>query len=127
LGFRQQQQEKSAEGTTQQSGEGTQVISGRRYTKMNRCRLVLLCRKRIRLFCDELNALVPFCDASTDRVTTLHWTTAFLRFISKMFGDALKKVQHSRTRRDRLPSPARLQARSRDNKEKDETLIIDLE
>ncbi|AWP10251.1 putative transcription factor-like 5 protein [Scophthalmus maximus] len=48
-------------------------------------------RKRIRLFCDELNALVPFCDASTDRVTTLHWTTAFLRFISKMFGDALKK------------------------------------
>ncbi|XP_035499917.1 transcription factor-like 5 protein isoform X1 [Scophthalmus maximus] len=62
-------------------------------------------RKRIRLFCDELNALVPFCDASTDRVTTLHWTTAFLRFISKMFGDALKK-DFQRTFKDETgPSP----------------------
>ncbi|XP_071332870.1 transcription factor-like 5 protein isoform X2 [Trachinotus anak] len=36
-------------------------------------------RRRIRLCCDELNVLVPFCDSDTDKVTTLQWTTAFLR------------------------------------------------
>ncbi|XP_054465348.1 transcription factor-like 5 protein [Anoplopoma fimbria] len=44
-------------------------------------------RKRIRLYCDELNMLVPFCDSDTDKVTTLQWTTAFLRYIKKTYGD----------------------------------------
>ncbi|XP_014190303.1 uncharacterized protein LOC102292053 isoform X1 [Haplochromis burtoni] len=48
-------------------------------------------RKRIRLCCDELNALVPFCDSETDKVTTLQWTTAFLRYITKTYGDTFKE------------------------------------
>uniref|UniRef100_A0A665V212 BHLH domain-containing protein n=1 Tax=Echeneis naucrates TaxID=173247 RepID=A0A665V212_ECHNA len=49
-------------------------------------------RKRIRLCCDELNMLVPFCDSDTDKATTLQWTTAFLRYINKTYGDAFKEV-----------------------------------
>ncbi|XP_031583693.2 uncharacterized protein LOC116310905 isoform X3 [Oreochromis aureus] len=48
-------------------------------------------RKRIRLCCDELNMLVPFCDSETDKVTTLQWTTAFLRYITKTYGDTFKE------------------------------------
>ncbi|XP_072224084.1 uncharacterized protein [Leuresthes tenuis] len=48
-------------------------------------------RKRIRLCCDELNTMVPFCDSDTDKVTTLQWTTAYLRYINKMYGDAFKE------------------------------------
>ncbi|XP_018556711.1 transcription factor-like 5 protein isoform X1 [Lates calcarifer] len=48
-------------------------------------------RKRIRLCCDELNMLVPFCDSDTDKVTTLQWTTAFLRYINKTYGDTFKE------------------------------------
>uniref|UniRef100_A0A3P9DKB0 BHLH domain-containing protein n=3 Tax=Pseudocrenilabrinae TaxID=318546 RepID=A0A3P9DKB0_9CICH len=48
-------------------------------------------RKRIRLCCDELNTLVPFCDSETDKVTTLQWTTAFLRYITKTYGDTFKE------------------------------------
>ncbi|KAM4570633.1 uncharacterized protein V3H82_010430 [Fundulus diaphanus] len=48
-------------------------------------------RKRIRSCCDELNTMVPFCDSSTDKVTTLQWTTAFLRYINKMYGDSFKE------------------------------------
>nr|XP_020466368.1 transcription factor-like 5 protein [Monopterus albus] len=48
-------------------------------------------RKRIRSCCDELNMLVPFCDSDTDKVTTLYWTTAFLRYISKTYGDTFKE------------------------------------
>ncbi|XP_040920311.1 transcription factor-like 5 protein [Toxotes jaculatrix] len=48
-------------------------------------------RKRIRSCCDELNVLVPFCDSDTDKVTTLQWTTAFLRYINKMYGDTFKE------------------------------------
>ncbi|KAK5604334.1 hypothetical protein CRENBAI_019493 [Crenichthys baileyi] len=48
-------------------------------------------RKRIRLCCDELNTMVPFCDSSTDKVTTLQWTTAFLRYINQMYGDSFKE------------------------------------
>ncbi|XP_044068462.1 transcription factor-like 5 protein isoform X2 [Siniperca chuatsi] len=48
-------------------------------------------RKRIRLSCDELNMLVPFCESDTDKVTTLQWTTAFLRYINKMYGDTFKE------------------------------------
>lgn len=48
-------------------------------------------RKRIRLCCDELNMLVPFCQADTDKVTTLQWTTTYLRYVSKMYGDTIKE------------------------------------
>ncbi|XP_070767303.1 transcription factor-like 5 protein [Enoplosus armatus] len=48
-------------------------------------------RKRIRSCCDELNMLVPFCESDTDKVTTLQWTTAFLRYINKAYGDTLKE------------------------------------
>lgn len=49
-------------------------------------------RRRIRICCDELNLLVPFCNAETDKATTLQWTTAFLKYIQERHGDALKKV-----------------------------------
>ncbi|KAF4097087.1 uncharacterized protein LOC131532042 isoform X2 [Onychostoma macrolepis] len=48
-------------------------------------------RRRIRLCCDELNLLVPFCYADTDKATTLQWTTAFLKYIQEIHGDRLKQ------------------------------------
>ncbi|KAG1927506.1 uncharacterized protein LOC120479047 [Pimephales promelas] len=48
-------------------------------------------RRRIRLCCDELNLLVPFCYADTDKATTLQWTTAFLKYIQEIHGDCLKQ------------------------------------
>lgn len=53
----------------------------------------MLCRRRIRLYCDELNVLVPFCESDTDKVTTLQWTTAFLKYINKTYGDTFKEVR----------------------------------
>ncbi|EQB77205.1 hypothetical protein CB1_000262002 [Camelus ferus] len=47
--------------------------------------------RRIRICCDELNLLVPFCNAETDKATTLQWTTAFLKYIQERHGDSLKK------------------------------------
>ncbi|KAF4077870.1 hypothetical protein AMELA_G00193080 [Ameiurus melas] len=48
-------------------------------------------RRRIRLCCDELNMLVPFCNAETDKATTLQWTTAYLKYIREIYGDSLKQ------------------------------------
>ncbi|XP_059935326.1 transcription factor-like 5 protein isoform X3 [Mesoplodon densirostris] len=48
-------------------------------------------KRRIRICCDELNLLVPFCNAETDKATTLQWTTAFLKYIQETHGDSLKK------------------------------------
>ncbi|XP_066529394.1 transcription factor-like 5 protein isoform X2 [Hoplias malabaricus] len=48
-------------------------------------------RRRIRLCCDELNLLVPFCNTDTDKATTLQWTTAFLKYIQEVHGDTLKQ------------------------------------
>ncbi|XP_055044886.2 uncharacterized protein [Misgurnus anguillicaudatus] len=48
-------------------------------------------RRKIRLCCDELNLLVPFCSADTDKATTLKWTTAFLKYIREIHGDSLKQ------------------------------------
>ncbi|XP_030623662.1 transcription factor-like 5 protein [Chanos chanos] len=48
-------------------------------------------RRRIRLCCDELNLLVPFCTTETDKATTLQWTTAFLKYIREVYGDSLKQ------------------------------------
>ncbi|MBN3280782.1 TCFL5 protein, partial [Polyodon spathula] len=49
-------------------------------------------RRRIRICCDELNMLVPFCTVETDKATTLQWTTAFLKYIHEIHGDSLKRV-----------------------------------
>lgn len=49
-------------------------------------------RRRIRVYCDELNMLVPLCHAKCDKVTTLQLTTAYLRYIHKMHGDAFREV-----------------------------------
>ncbi|NWX16808.1 TCFL5 protein, partial [Aegotheles bennettii] len=48
-------------------------------------------RRRIRVCCDELNLLVPFCTVETDKATTLQWTTAFLKYIQERHGDSLKQ------------------------------------
>ncbi|XP_061590828.1 transcription factor-like 5 protein [Cololabis saira] len=48
-------------------------------------------RKMMRLCCDELNTMVPFCNSNTDKVTTLQLTTAFLRYINKTCGDTFKE------------------------------------
>ncbi|KAJ8403935.1 hypothetical protein AAFF_G00342850 [Aldrovandia affinis] len=47
-------------------------------------------RQRIRICCDELNMLVPFCYRDTDRASTLEWTTAFLKYIKEIYGDSFK-------------------------------------
>lgn len=48
-------------------------------------------RKNIRLYCDELNTLVPFCNTNTDKVTTLQWTVTFLKYVTELYGDTLKE------------------------------------
>ncbi|KAI5947529.1 transcription factor-like 5 protein isoform X2 [Manis javanica] len=57
-----------------------------RHNRMERDR-----RRRIRICCDELNLLVPFCNTETDKATTLQWTTAFLKYIQERHGDTLRK------------------------------------
>ncbi|NXP55891.1 TCFL5 protein, partial [Heliornis fulica] len=57
-----------------------------RHNRMERDR-----RRRIRVCCDELNLLVPFCTIDTDKATTLQWTTAFLKYIQERHGDSLKQ------------------------------------
>ncbi|XP_077808276.1 transcription factor-like 5 protein isoform X1 [Macaca mulatta] len=80
-----------------QSNLGEQAQSGpqggrsqrrERHNRMERDR-----RRRIRICCDELNLLVPFCNAETDKATTLQWTTAFLKYIQERHGDSLKKMK----------------------------------
>ncbi|KAF1563726.1 Transcription factor-like 5 protein, partial [Eudyptes schlegeli] len=78
-----------------QSNASVQVQSGtqdgiaqrrERHNRMERDR-----RRRIRICCDELNLLVPFCTVDTDKATTLQWTTAFLKYIQERHGDSLKQ------------------------------------
>ncbi|XP_057552674.1 transcription factor-like 5 protein [Hippopotamus amphibius kiboko] len=71
---------------TQSGPQGGRSQRRERHNHMERDR-----RHRIRICCDELNLLVPFCDAETDKATTLQWTTAFLKYIQERHGDALKK------------------------------------
>ncbi|XP_051685392.1 transcription factor-like 5 protein isoform X2 [Oryctolagus cuniculus] len=74
-------------GEQAQSGpQGGRSQRRERHNRMERDR-----RRRIRICCDELNLLVPFCNAETDKATTLQWTTAFLKYIQERHGDALKK------------------------------------
>ncbi|KFO87234.1 Transcription factor-like 5 protein, partial [Buceros rhinoceros silvestris] len=78
-----------------QTSSGVQVQGGtqdgmaqrrERHNRLERDR-----RRRIRLCCDELNLLVPFCTVDTDKATTLQWTTAFLKYIQERHGDSLKQ------------------------------------
>ncbi|XP_065610581.1 transcription factor-like 5 protein [Cyrtonyx montezumae] len=78
-----------------QSNSSVQVQSGtqegvtqrrERHNRLERER-----RRRIRISCDELNFLVPFCTADTDKATTLQWTAAFLKYIKEKHGDSLKQ------------------------------------
>ncbi|KAG8513297.1 Transcription factor-like 5 protein, partial [Galemys pyrenaicus] len=78
----------SSLGEQSQSGpQGGRSQRRERHNRMERDR-----RRRIRICCDELNLLVPFCNAETDKATTLQWTTAFLKYIQERHGDSLKKV-----------------------------------
>ncbi|XP_008527396.2 transcription factor-like 5 protein isoform X1 [Equus przewalskii] len=77
----------SSLGEQSQSGpQGGRSQRRERHNRMERDR-----RRRIRICCDELNLLVPFCNAETDKATTLQWTTAFLKYIQERHGDSLKK------------------------------------
>ncbi|NXK05443.1 TCFL5 protein, partial [Herpetotheres cachinnans] len=70
-----------------QSGAQDGITQRReRHNRMERDR-----RRRIRICCDELNLLVPFCTVDTDKATTLQWTTAFLKYIQERHGDSLKQ------------------------------------
>nr|XP_057908150.1 uncharacterized protein LOC131104692 [Doryrhamphus excisus]XP_057908151.1 uncharacterized protein LOC131104692 [Doryrhamphus excisus] len=44
-------------------------------------------RKKIRMLCNELNALVPLCTPDTDTVNTLQKTCNFLRYIRTTYGN----------------------------------------
>ncbi|KAM4622956.1 transcription factor-like 5 protein [Discoglossus pictus] len=68
------------------SAQGGSSQRREKHNRMERDR-----RRRIRICCDELNHLVPFCNAETDKATTLQWTTAFLKYIQERHGDSLKK------------------------------------
>ncbi|XP_032817464.2 uncharacterized protein LOC116946560 [Petromyzon marinus] len=48
-------------------------------------------RRRIRICCDELNYLVPFCNVETDKATTLQWSVTFLKYIQENHGKHLKQ------------------------------------
>ncbi|XP_004841084.1 transcription factor-like 5 protein isoform X2 [Heterocephalus glaber] len=71
---------------TQSGHQGGRSQRRERHNRMERDR-----RRRIRICCDELNLLVPFCNVETDKATTLQWTTAFLKYIQERHGDSLKK------------------------------------
>ncbi|KAG7263843.1 hypothetical protein CRUP_013072 [Coryphaenoides rupestris] len=66
-------------------GEQQQTQENHNYKERDR-------RRRIRMHCRELNSLVPFCTPTTDKATTLQWTTAFVRHIQDVYGDTLKEV-----------------------------------
>ncbi|XP_075032833.1 transcription factor-like 5 protein [Mixophyes fleayi] len=66
--------------------QGGSSLRREKHNRMERDR-----RRRIRVCCDELNHLVPFCNVETDKATTLQWTTAFLKYIQERDGDSLKK------------------------------------
>uniref|UniRef100_A0A8D2IYQ2 Transcription factor like 5 n=1 Tax=Varanus komodoensis TaxID=61221 RepID=A0A8D2IYQ2_VARKO len=72
--------------STQNGVQGGVSQRRERHNRMERDR-----RRRIRICCDELNLLVPFCTSDTDKATTLQWTTAFLKYIQERHGDSLKK------------------------------------
>ncbi|XP_007566371.1 transcription factor-like 5 protein [Poecilia formosa] len=85
-------------------------------------------RKRIRSCCDELNTMVPFCDSNTDKVTTLQWTTAYLRYIKKMYGDSFKEEFQKvfNNERERFLKSSPTPGKQPSNPKKDKTLSTSL-
>lgn len=82
-------------------------------------------RRQIRLCCDELNMLVPFCQTDTDKVSTLQWTTAYLRYINKMYGDALKE-EFEKSLKDKNGKPNPSSGLDQTHQDMDENLDIPL-
>uniref|UniRef100_A0A3B3RZF6 BHLH domain-containing protein n=1 Tax=Paramormyrops kingsleyae TaxID=1676925 RepID=A0A3B3RZF6_9TELE len=76
-----------AAGVRKASVTGESLQRREKHNSMERDR-----RRRIRICCDELNKLVPFCSFDTDKATTLQWTTAFLKYLKEIYGDSLKQV-----------------------------------
>lgn len=82
-----------SEREAQSDGEGAQVSRSRRGDlHCGEAHAVFGGRRRIRVYCDELNVLVPLCHAKCDKVTTLQLTTAYLRYIHRMHGDTFREV-----------------------------------
>ncbi|XP_071967044.1 transcription factor-like 5 protein isoform X2 [Engystomops pustulosus] len=79
----------TADHTAEQVSDARQTCMSQRRERHNRMERDR--RRRIRVCCDELNSLVPFCTVETDKATTLQWTTAFLKYIQERHGDTLKK------------------------------------
>ncbi|KAF7664381.1 hypothetical protein LDENG_00178410 [Lucifuga dentata] len=65
---------------------GSSIQSRERHNNTERER-----RRKIRSCCDKLNTLVPFCHPKMDKASTLQWTTAFLSYVNKVYGDTLKE------------------------------------
>lgn len=63
------------------------------HTRSGQVQSVFGGRKRIRFYCDELNTLVPLCHPKSDKVTTLQWTTAYLRYIHRTHGNTVREVR----------------------------------
>ncbi|XP_048860269.1 LOW QUALITY PROTEIN: transcription factor-like 5 protein [Brienomyrus brachyistius] len=78
--------EDGATGIRKASVTGESLQRREKHNSMERDR-----RRRIRICCDELNKLVPFCSFDTDKATTLQWTTAFLKYLKEIYGDSLKQ------------------------------------
>ncbi|XP_068118957.1 transcription factor-like 5 protein [Hyperolius riggenbachi] len=74
---------------SKQASSREQEVPSQRREKHNR--LERDRRRRIKLCCDELNLMAPFCTVDTDKATTLQWTTAFLKYMQEQHGDTLKK------------------------------------
>lgn len=63
------------------------------HTRSGKAQAVFGGRRRIRCYCDELNTLVPLCHSKTDKVTTLHLTTSYLRHIHRTHGNTISEVR----------------------------------
>ncbi|XP_053309666.1 transcription factor-like 5 protein [Spea bombifrons] len=81
----------SAQANNESAAGGRQPLAGSSQRREKHNRMERDRRRRIRICCDELNSLVPFCNSDTDKASTLQWTTAFLKYIQERHGDSLKK------------------------------------
>ncbi|XP_017264929.1 transcription factor-like 5 protein [Kryptolebias marmoratus] len=85
-------------------------------------------RKKIRVCCDDLNTMVPFCNSDTDKVTTLQWTLTYLRYISLMYGDTIKEEfeKFFTQKREMLLKPSSSSGHHPFHQELDETASVPL-
>ncbi|KAM9351005.1 transcription factor-like 5 protein [Symphorus nematophorus] len=81
-------------------------------------------RKRIRSCCDELNMLVPFCESDSDKVTTLCWTIAYLKYIHKTYGEIPKEEFQKAFTADKGPKFGPSSGQDLIHQEMDGTLAI---